>query len=231
MLAEIEQLLILQDRDQKLKHLRAELATVPVERKRLETGAAARTTRLENARNHLREVELHRKKLELEVKSRQDSIAKFRTQQFQTRKNEEFQALGHEIQRMESEISTIEDQEIELMEEAEKGQAELKKVEAETKTAQALHEQQLKALENKKQVLETRVGEIEKDRTTIAGRLNADLIYQYSRLFQSKGGDAIVAIEHEVCMGCHMKNTLTTVHRAKLARDIVHCEQCGRIVY
>ncbi|MBV9298906.1 MAG: hypothetical protein JO066_08005 [Verrucomicrobia bacterium] len=28
-----------------------------------------------------------------------------------------------------------------------------------------------------------------------------------------------------------MKNTSALVHRAKLGREIVHCEQCGRILY
>ena len=41
------------------------------------------------------------------------------TQQFQTRKNEEFQALTNEIKRFEADIEKIEDREIELMEEAE----------------------------------------------------------------------------------------------------------------
>jgi predicted nucleic acid-binding Zn-ribbon protein len=32
-------------------------------------------------------------------------------------------------------------------------------------------------------------------------------------------------------MGCHMKNTSALVHRVRLGREIVHCEQCGRILY
>jgi predicted nucleic acid-binding Zn-ribbon protein len=58
-----------------------------------------------------------------------------------------------------------------------------------------------------------------------------ELLERYDRIFQSKGGNALVPIEHEVCMGCHMKNTTTNVHRAKLAREIVYCEQCGRMLY
>ena len=59
---------------------------------------------------------MQRKSLELDAQSRRDSIAKYKTQQFQTRKNEEFQAIGHEIQRFEKEIEKIEDHEIEIME-------------------------------------------------------------------------------------------------------------------
>jgi predicted nucleic acid-binding Zn-ribbon protein len=32
-------------------------------------------------------------------------------------------------------------------------------------------------------------------------------------------------------MGCHMTLTTQTVVRVKGSREIVHCEQCGRILY
>ena len=40
-------------------------------------------------------MEVDRKKLELDVGTRQESIARLKTQQYQTRKNDEFQAIGH----------------------------------------------------------------------------------------------------------------------------------------
>jgi predicted nucleic acid-binding Zn-ribbon protein len=231
MLPEIEQFLILQDRDQKLKQLKAELATIPLEQKRTEQLLASKSAALEKAKNRSRDLEIQRKKLELDVKARQDSIAKYRTQQFQTRKNEEFQALGQEIERMEREISSIEDHEIELMEEAETTQREARAAESAFKIGQTQNQQQLGALAKKKELLDTRLRDLENERKRIVESLDPDLVFQYSRLFASKGGDAIVPIEHEVCMGCHMKNTTTTVHRVKLGREILHCEQCGRILY
>ena len=42
---------------------------------------------------------------------------------------------------------------------------------------------------------------------------------------------AIVALEHEVCTGCHMKVTTQTAHHVKNGKEIVSCEQCGRILY
>jgi len=48
---------------------------------------------------------------------------------------------------------------------------------------------------------------------------------------RSKGDAAIVALEHNVCTGCHMKVTTATVMHAKTGKEIVSCEQCGRILY
>src|ERR1700733_11199516 len=104
MLKEIEQLLVVQDRDQKIHTLRAELETVPFEEKRIEQFVAAKGAAFEEVKQRGREIEVQRKKLELDAQSRRDSIGRFKTQQYQTRKNEEFQAIGHEIQRFETEI-------------------------------------------------------------------------------------------------------------------------------
>ena len=63
-------------------------------------------------------------------------------------------------------------------------------------------------------------------RTTRLDRFN-----RFDRLFKSKGDAAVVALEHEVCTGCHMKVTIATVMRVKAGKEIVSCEQCGRILY
>ena len=59
------------------------------------------------------------------MNTRQETIARLKTQQYQTRKNDEFQAMGHEIERYEGEIRKIEDEELELMDQGDKAKAEL----------------------------------------------------------------------------------------------------------
>ena len=231
MLKEIEQLLVLQDRDQNIRAIRAELTTVPLEEKRIDQLQSTSKEALEHARHKLREVEVEKKRLEIDAQSRRDSIAKYKAQQFQTRKNEEFQALGHEIQRLEKEIEQIEDNEIEAMEQIEKIQAEVVSSDRGFKDASALAERQSSGLQQKHMALEQRLRETEAERKQIADGVDPDLLFRYTRLFASKGGNAVVPVEHEVCMGCHMKNTSTLVHRVKLNLEILQCEQCGRILY
>ena len=59
-------------------------------------------------------------------------------------------------------------------------------------------------------------------------KMSVDL---YLHLFKTKHGSAVVTLEHEVCMGCHMKVTAQTVVQVRAAKHIVHCPQCGRILY
>lgn len=231
MLPEIEQLLVIQDRDQKIKAYQIELNSVPLERQRVEQTLKNRVEAFDQIKLQAKEIEVHRKSLELDANGRRDTIAKYKTQQSQTRKNEEFQALGQSIARLEQEIEQIEDQEIVLMEQGEVASREIQQAEAELKAGRIQAEQQLTALAKKQEALEQRLRETAAERETLAAAIDADLLSRYQRLFTSKDGTPIVPVEHEVCMGCHMKNTTTTVHKAKLAREIVYCEQCGRILY
>jgi uncharacterized protein len=231
MLKEIEQLLLLQDRDQKIKMFKAELETVPLEQQRIDQLVASKNGAFEQVKQRNRDVEIQRKKLELDAQSRRDLIARYKTQQFQTRKNDEFQAIGQEIHRFEKEIEQIEDKEIELMELSERIQSEMGHTDQELKAAMQQSAQLLADLKKKQSTLEERLREAQAEREQLTQGLNPDLLFQYTRLFASKGGNAVVPVEHEFCMGCHMKNTSALVHRAKMGRDIVHCEQCGRILY
>ena len=231
MLPEIEKLLVLQERDQKIRALKAELQTAPAEKDRITKALANRTSAFETVRQRGKDIEVRRKKLELDAQSRRDSIGKYKAQQFQTRKNEEFQALGHEIERLEQEIVKIEDEEIELMERADATYKEVATAELEFKNAKVQAEQQMAALEKKQELLNQQLRETSADRELQAATIPEDLREHYQRLFVSKDGLAVVPVEHEVCMGCHMKNTTTNVHRIKLAHDVGHCELCGRILY
>jgi predicted nucleic acid-binding Zn-ribbon protein len=231
MLPSIERLLILQDRDQKIRILRLELKNLPDERTSLDSKLAAGSTQLNAAKQRARDVELEKKKLEIEAQAKRDSIAKFKNQQFQTRKNEEFQALTNEIKRFEADIEKIEDREIELMEEAEKMKAVVADAEKQHAQTKAHTDRQITEIASKIKAIETQLAELEAEREKLSEGIDEDLLYQYNKLFANKGGLAVVALEHETCMGCHMKLTTQTAVRVKGSKEILHCEQCGRILY
>jgi uncharacterized protein len=228
---DLEQLLILQDRQQKIRQIQSEIRTLPQQRNSLEGQLAASAAGVEALKQRGRQVEVDRKKLELDVGTRKDSIAKLRTQQYQTRKNDEFQAMGHEIERYENEIKKIEDEELELMLQTDKLKAELGEEEKKAAATKESVSRQLVDLDEKSKTLESRLQELTKEREDLGAKIDEDLLDRFDRLFESKGDAAVVALEHNVCTGCHMKVTTATVAHAKAGKEIVSCEQCGRIVY
>ena len=228
---DLEQLLVLQDRQQKIKQIQTEVETLPLQRKNLEQQLAASVAGVEALKQKARQVEMGRKKLELDVGTRTETISRLKTQQYQTRKNDEFQAIGHEIERYENEIRKIEDDELELMVEADKVKADLGVEEKKSASVKESVARQTADLEAKSKTLQSQLEELTKERAEIAGKIEEDLLSRFERLFKSKGDAVVVALEHEVCTGCHMKVTTQTAHRAKAGKEIVSCENCGRILY
>ena len=231
MLQEIEQLLTLQDRDRKIRALKNEIRLAPIQRKELDARLAAAQQHLDEVKLKGREIEVERKKLENEAQSKRDQIAKYNTQKFQTRKNEEFQALTNEIKRFEDEVRGVEDRELDLMDGAEKMKAVIAEAEKENTRVKAQVQQQAANLDGKATAIQEQLKQLEADRGKLAASVDEDLLDTYDHLFVSKGDNAVVALEHEVCMGCHMKLTTQTAVRVKGGREVVHCEQCGRILY
>jgi uncharacterized protein len=229
--SELEQLLILQDRDQKIRQIRTEIETVPLRRSSLEAQLAASKASVETLKHRARQVEVDRKRLELDVGTRTETISRLKTQQYQTRKNDEFQAIGHEIERYEKEIIKIEDEELELMVLADKVKADLAEEEKKATAAQNSIARQTADLEEKSKALESQLQGLSKERSELAGKIDEDLLGRFERLFKSKGDAALVAIEHGVCTGCHMKVTTATAAQVRAGKEIVSCENCGRILY
>ena len=231
MQAELEQLLVLQDRQQKIRQIENEIKTLPMQRKNLETQLAETAASVDALKQKARQVEIDRKKLELDVGTRTDSISRLKTQQYQTRKNDEFQAMGHEIERYENEIRKLEDQELELMDQGDKLKVEVGAAEKKAGATKDSIARQMNDLGEKSKALDARLQELSKERKELAEKMDEDLLNRFERLFASKGDAAIVAVEHGVCTGCHMKLTTATVKDAEAGKEIVSCEQCGRILY
>ncbi|MEP6685830.1 MAG: C4-type zinc ribbon domain-containing protein, partial [Verrucomicrobiota bacterium] len=224
---ELEQLLVLQDRDQKIRQIQTETRSLPLQRKNLETQLGNSLANLEALKQRARQLEVDRKRLELDVGVRADSVAKLKTQQYETRKNDEFSAMGHEIERYQKEISAIEDRELELMEQQDKLKAEVAAEEKKASTTKDSIARQVTDLEAKDKALEARLLELTKERAELANKIDEDVLDRFERLFASKGDAAVVALEHDVCTGCHMKITTQTAHRVRSGKEIVSCEQCG----
>lgn len=230
-LPDVAKLLTLQERDQRLRAFQTELNALPEERRFKEKQIADSSARLESARTRMREIEVERNKLQVDAQAKRDAIAKYRTQQFQTRKNEEFAALGHEIEAAEKAIVGIEDRELELMEEVERLRPAIAEAERQHLEEKKRLDGQIADLTAKSENIAARVAELSASRPALAEGLDEDLLDQYNRLFKSKGGSAIVELDHEVCTGCHVKVTTQVALAVKADKTLVHCPNCGRILH
>lgn len=227
----ISSVLILQERDTRVTSLLAEVEKTPREIASLEREAAGKVAAFEELKAATRQIEADRKKLDLEVQSKQGQISRYKTQQQQTRKNEEYAALDHEIHHAEAEISALEDRELELMEAYEKGQARLAEAQKELQLYQEKAKQKKADLEKRGQVAAEQLKLAQEEQTKAEADVPPDALARYRRILKSKKDVAIVPIQHGACGACHMKLTAQTVISAQKTEDLTSCENCGRLVF
>jgi predicted nucleic acid-binding Zn-ribbon protein len=227
----VEALLVLQERDAKVSALIAELDALPDQIAGVDREVAARTAKFDELKSRTRQIEADRKKLDLDVQSKQGAIARYKSQQQQTRKNEEFAALNHEIEHAEKEISALEDSELELMEAYDKGLAAVAEAQKELLAFADKAKQKKADLEKRIAALSAELIGAQEKQAAAEKTVPEEGLTRYRRILKSKRDVAIVPVRHGACGGCHMKVTSQTVLAAKSGENLVSCENCGRLVY
>ncbi len=231
MLEELEHLLVIQDRDQKTKDLNSELERMPIEKEQAGLRLAKLKEAVKSVEGTIMENEVAMKNIELDIETRKDSIAKLKVQQFETRKNEEFKAMEHEIERYDTEITQLEDSQLELMENGESLDSQLVAAKSDLDKDQKIVDAEIAIISERSIQCNKQLEEIKEERALLGTKVDTDLLDRYSRIFKSKKGIAVCELENEICKGCHMKVTPATAASVRGGKTITLCDQCGRIVY
>ena len=149
----------------------------------------------------------------------------------QTRKNEEYRALTHEIEMCKEDIRKIEDRELEIMEQAEAAQKEVVRATEAAHAAKKLMEEQLAQLDAREVNLRKELSELERNREDLAAAVEEGVRTRYERLVRSKGENVVVGVQHGVCGGCHMRLPAQIMVMCQAQQELVTCTNCGRILY
>lgn len=228
---DIRALLILQDRDRRLLAIAKDLERLPQDEARAKTKLAGDQAAVKAAHDAVLQGELELKRLELDTTTRKNTIARLKTQQFETRKNEEYQAIGHEITRYEKEVDALETKELELMEKIDSLRTAQKSAETALARTQGLVNEDLAAIQERQQRLKTEQEEVRVERERLAAAVPESVMPLYLRLMKSKDGLALAPMHDGKCEGCHMKLIASTVVAVQSQNDLVRCEDCGRFLY
>lgn len=227
----ITKLLVLQDRDRRILGLQEELARIGPEREELRVKAASGQAALEAAKTLGKQLESERKRLELEVEEKKELIEKYSLQQFQTKRNEEYRALTHEIEMCKEAISKIEDQELEIMEKADVAQRTVAERSREAAAIKNTGDDRLASLAQREENLKKELADLVANRAELAAAVDEPARLRYERLLKSKGGNVVVGIPGGVCGGCHMTLSRQVVVSCCAEQELQFCPNCGRILY
>jgi hypothetical protein len=231
MLAIIEQLLIIQDRDRRIAQLKAEKARIPGEVAAVDQRLAETSQRMDSLRNQQKHLESERKKLEIEADADRSQIIKYRMQLNLIKSNTEYQALLKEIAKAEEEIVHVEDRELEFMEEFERLHGAIKEEQTTIKELSAKAETVKQELQKRAANIEQELAQLQAERDKLTQEADPGALARYERLLRSKGDLAIVPIQHGNCGGCHLHLAPQIIQDARHADALTSCEFCGRVLY
>lgn len=229
---QIEKLLIVQTKDLALQKVQQEIDRIPNDRARIKKLIDEEKASIESAKSELNAKEVERNDLDSQIKSKESDIAKFKTQQLEVKKNDEYRALTHQIEQTQSDISQLEEKEIEIMYSIDEAKISFEQARAEIDQRIAEQTKQLSELEARLKQLKEDVQSAEIEYTNARETVEPSTLETYDRTkSQIKRPPYISAIEVQNCAGCHLRVSNDVLGLAIAAEEIIACDQCARIVY
>lgn len=230
----MEKLLVLQDRDSKRLGVDAQLKAVPAEIAAVDKKIAGEKAAIESARAALMALETKKKLIETEIGSAEAKLAKYKTQQSQVRKNDEFKALGQEIEHTESAIAGLEGQELEVMYQIDEAKKTFAAAEAGLKENISGYEARIRTLRERETNLAAELKQAQAEVAAVRTPLPEPALRLYDRI-AARQQPVCVAIRGNKCGGCHLKvsSEVESAVRGKgdAPAQLPTCDQCGRIVW
>lgn len=229
---QIEKLLIVQNRDIALQKIEQELLRIPEERKHLDRLIEEEKINIESARHSLQEKEVQRKELDITVKAREADITRFKNQQLQVKKNEEYRALSQQIEQAEADIARLEEEEIGLMLEIDRTRDDYEREKAAIELRIQEQQMQINELALREQSLRDSIQAAEADLQKARADAETHYLEHYDRVRKLvKRAPYLVPIQQQKCGGCHLRVS-NEVSRGALHPGEPHfCDQCARMVY
>lgn len=229
---ELKNLLILQDRDTKIYKAKADLESIPEEAAKIKENLSQKVSSVAEAKKAVLNAQKDVQQLELDRQTRKDTILKLKTRQGETKRNEEYQMLAHEVIRYTAEIDELETSELELMERVDRKKEERELAEKRFLEEKSLAVELSQQLVKKKKTAEEKLKVLTVERSQLEKNVDADSKALYERILKARGIGAIVLLTSSAqCTGCNIKLPPATLHHVQAGTKIVQCSECSRILY
>ena len=176
-------------------------------------------------------------RLELELKTRDESIAKLRASLNVAKTNKEYSAVLSQLNTTKADNSKIETQSLELLKDIEADEDEFKDIQKQIDEQKETLEQTRKESEILAIKFQAEIDNIQEDWNQAAQIIPKDSLETFKRVAETYDGQAVVLIEQQgnkkgpySCGGCFMGITAESVNMLMTNDDIIRCPNCTRIL-
>ena len=176
-------------------------------------------------------------RLEVELKSKDEYIAKMRAALNLAKSNKEYAAILTELNTSKADNTKLETQILELMKNSDADQAECQEIQSQI-------DEQTQKVDGLRKEAEQNVVEYEKEMAaiqvewdTVAKELPADVLETFKRVADTYDGEAIAVVGKQdertdtySCGGCFMRQPAEVANRLMTNDEIIRCTNCTRIL-
>jgi uncharacterized protein len=233
----LEQLLVVQEHDSAIDHLRHRRTTLPDR----ETLAAAEAA-IRALAEPITEISERRDVIARDVKRLEDEtgtvtakVGEIDTTMYSgsVTSPKELQAMQAEIDQLRRHQSTLEDRELELMEAQEAVESELAPLVAQVAEHEATARAAKERIAAEEVVIDGEIGAEIEVRAASVAVIPAELLADYERCRSATRGVGVARLVGNTCQGCRLTIPATEVARIRKGEtegEIAHCDNCGAIL-
>jgi predicted nucleic acid-binding Zn-ribbon protein len=176
-------------------------------------------------------------RLELELKTKDETIARLRSSLNIAKTNKEYAAVLTQLNTSKADNSKIETQSLELLKDIEADEAECKDIQKQINEQKETLEQTRKESEILADKYQAEIDKIQAEWNQAARIIPKDLLEIFRRVAETYDGQAVALIEQQdnkkgaySCGGCFMGITAESVNLLMTKDDIIRCPNCTRIL-
>jgi predicted nucleic acid-binding Zn-ribbon protein len=176
-------------------------------------------------------------RLELELKSRDEMIAKLRASLNSSKTNKEYAAILTQLNTTKADNSKIESQTLDLLKDIEADEAECKDIQKQIDEQKETLEETRKESESLAVKFQDGIDKIQKEWDEVAQTIPPDALEMFKRVAETYDGHAVTLVEQQEgrkgvysCGGCFMGITAECVNLLMTRDDIIRCPNCTRIL-
>ena len=193
---------------------------------------------LEAKQEEIKMGRLQADRLELELKTRDEQIAKLRNALNLARTNKEYSIVLTELNTAKADDSKLETQVLEIMKNIESDQAAWIEINTQIEEQKTKLDEVRLDVEGKAVELEKEVDEIQREWDIVAGKVPAAVLSIFQRVAETYDGEAMAEVEKAdensnsySCGGCFMGIPAEIVNVLSGRDELIRCTNCTRILY
>lgn len=229
----LQSLRSLQEVDQRIFRVRAELTRLPKERdaraaqlKQLEDKKATLEARAADLRTRIKEIED-------DTTQQRQRMRKVESEAMKSRGDVALQAaFQHEARSLKRDVSSAEEEGLRLLDEAEQLTNEIGQLDARVTEERKVYEEFATSVAAEIADAEGRLAELEAERAKrMSTEIPPEILSTYERLLAVRDGQALAVLDGKICQACYMETPPNLYVRVARGVELVQCPNCDRFLY